>query len=206
MDIRKLFTEDQILLLEEALNIGAGNAVTALSQLLQCDTDMSFPALEGFLIPLTSETLRNHVNNHTRVEMNIVGELQGGLVVIIPEDDELKLTNLIRGAKEEQRGEGVADILLITEIANIMAGVFLTAIHDFCGLNIFHTVPVAGKGITDSLDEMIQNSADDRREIILLITNEFSINKSNMKTYLMVILSTGNAAKLIEAIENIKMA
>jgi hypothetical protein len=30
-------------------------AVTALSQILLCDTDMSFPALKGYLSPLTPE-------------------------------------------------------------------------------------------------------------------------------------------------------
>ena len=202
MDINEVFSHSQVGLLGEALNIGAGNAVTALSQLLQRDTDMGLPVLHGFLSPLSSENIGSFLGNKTRVGMNIVGELQGGLVFVIPEDDENGFANLIRQAKEEQRCAGVSDISLVVEIANIMAGVFLTAIHDFCGLNIFHTVPIAGKGVPDSLHGILQHTTDDPDELMLLITNEFSIDTSNMKTQLLVLLSVSNASRLIQAIEN----
>jgi chemotaxis protein CheC len=202
MDMQDTLTENQIDLLQEALNIGAGNAVTALSQLLQCDTDMSFPVMDDFQSSLTSEALRKLIGNNTNIEMSIIGELQGGLVIIIHEDDELKLTNMIRYAKEEQRGEGVPDISLITEIANIMAGVFLTAIHDFCKLNIFHSIPIVGKGVSDSLVNVLNQPDNKAGETVLLITNEFIINNSSIRTYLIMILSTSNSIKLIKAIED----
>jgi chemotaxis protein CheC len=204
MDIGELFTENQIGLLEEALNIGAGNAVTALSQILLCDTDMTLPVVKGVLSPLTTDIFQSIGSNSTCVEMNIVGELQGVLVTIIPETDERYITDLIRQAKEEQRAEGVPDSSIIAETSNILAGAFLTAIHDFCKLNIFHTVPVSENCTSHDFLGRIQQSADDSSNIILVMTNEFVINKSNIKAYLLVILSPDNAKQLIQAIEKIQ--
>jgi chemotaxis protein CheC len=205
MLIKGLFTENQLGLLEEALNIGAGNAVTALSQILQCDADMSFPVLKGILASRAAEIYQSTGIDIIGVEMNIVGELQGALLVVIPENDEHKLTNLIRQAKEEQRGEGIADSSIITETSNIMAGAFLTSIHDFCGLNVFHTVPVAEKRGASYLSGMLGKYADDPNGAVLVITNEFTVNKSNIKAFLLVILSQASTSKLIEAIERIRV-
>ena len=204
MLVKGLFTETQLSLLEEALNIGAGNAVTALSQILQCDTDMSFPVLKGVLTSRASEIYQSIGTPIISVEMNIVGELQGALQVVMPEGDEHKLTNLIRQAKEEQKAEGVPDISIFTEASNIMAGAFLNSIHDFCGLNIYHTVPVE-KRDTDYMAGMLKKYADDRSDAVLVITNEFIVNKSNIKAYLLVILSPASTTRLIEAIENIRV-
>jgi chemotaxis protein CheC len=203
--IESLFSERQMGLLEEALNIGAGNAVTALSQILLCDTDMSFPVFKGYLSPLTPDVLMKAGNKSTCVEMCIVGELKGGLVTIIPEKDEHKLTGLIRQAKEEQRGDGVPDTSIVTETANILAGAFLTAIHDFCGLNIFHTVPIYENCTSKHLFDEIQRSASDSSDIVLVITNEFTVSKADIRTYLLLILSPENITRLVRAIENIRV-
>jgi chemotaxis protein CheC len=205
MEVKELFTEDQIGLLEEALNIGAGNAVTALSQILQCDTDMSFPVLKGYLTPLATEPFQALGANNTTVEMNIVGELQGGIAVVIPEADGVKLTNLVRQAREEQRGEGIPDISILTEATNIMAGSFLTALHDFCELNAFHTVPTSEQRNSSYLNQMIQKYADDSSDVLLVITNEFIVNKSDIKAYLLVILSAPSTTKLVRSIEKMRV-
>jgi chemotaxis protein CheC len=205
MDIESLFSEKQVSLLEEALNIGAGNAVTALSQILLCDTDMSFPEFKGYFSPLTPKVFLNIAEGCTCVEMSIVGELQGELVTIIPDADEIKLTNLIRQAKEEQHAEGVPDFSIVTETSNILAGAFLTAIHDFCSLNIFHTVPIYDKCSSKYFFDQIQHSVDDSSDVVLVITTEFSINKFDIKTYLLVIMSHENINKLLHAIENIRV-
>jgi chemotaxis protein CheC len=201
--IDKLFNTNQIGLMEEALNIGAGNSITALSQILQCDTDMSLPVLKGYLNPLTPETFQSIDENTLTVEMNIVGELQGGLIVVISDTDGLKLTKMIRQAREEQHADEVPDISILTETANIMAGSFLTAIHDFCGLNVFHTVPLASVHHSNDLFKLIPKYGDSSDDVII-VTNEFSINQLNIQAYLLVVLSPESTKAFVKAIENVK--
>ena len=205
MELTKSFSEEQLILLEEALNIGAGNAVTALSQMLLCDVEMSFPLLQGFGFPLPDATLNNFMGANTRIEMSMVGELKGGLVVIIRDEDEIKITDMLREARIEQQGDGVENTSLIVEIANILAGVFLTAIHDFCDLHIYHSVPVAARGFPLFLINQVQQSVGETDDVVLLVTNEFSINKFSTRAYLMVILSQADSLKLVNAIEKVKI-
>jgi chemotaxis protein CheC len=204
MDIEGLFSETQIGLLTEALNIGAGNAITALSQILLCDTDMTLPVLKCYFPPLTSDIFQVPRSSSTWVETSLVGELQGGLVIIIPDADKTNLTNMIRQAREEQRAEDVPDSSIIIETSNILAGAFLTAIHDFCGLNVFHTVPIYENSKSNDLFSSLQQPVNEAGNVLLVITNEFIVNKSNIKAYLLVILSPDNTARLIHAIENIR--
>jgi chemotaxis protein CheC len=204
MDIEGLFPETQIGLLTEALNIGAGNAITALSQILMCDTDMTLPVLKCCYSPLTSDIFPGAGVDSTWVEMSLVGEIQGGLAIIIPDTDKTKLTKMIRQAREEQRAEDVSDSSIIIETSNILAGAFLTAIHDFCGLNVFHTVPMFENSTSNNLLDNLQQPVNDAGNVLLILTNEFFVNKSNIKAYMLVIFSPDNTTRLIHAIENIR--
>lgn len=204
MDIKTIFTESRIGLLEEAFNIAAGNAVTALSQILRCDTDMSMPVFKGVLFPLTSDAFDCLEYNGTYVETHIVGELQGELAVVVPDTDEKKIVNLIRQAREEQRAEGVPDSSIIIETGNILAGTFLTAIHDFCGLNVFHTIPIIERSHPDYLLNKVQSCIDEGSSIMLVVNTEFTVNQANIKAYMIVVLGIDQAAALVQAIEKIR--
>ena len=51
MNANDLFTEEQLDYLVEMLNIGAGNATTALQHLLQCEVNMKMPGVEVLPAP-----------------------------------------------------------------------------------------------------------------------------------------------------------
>jgi chemotaxis protein CheC len=204
MDIERIFTQNNIGLLEEAFNIAAGNAITALSQILLCDTDMSLPVLKGVLTPFSSEVFDRIECNSTLVEMNIVGELQGELAIVIPDSDERKLVSLIREARDEQRADGVPDSSIIVETGNILAGTFLTAIHDFCGLNLYHTVPLYKNAYSNNSFEKMQHSINASRNVMLMVTTEFMVNKANIRAYMLVVLTIDQVNRFIQAIEKIR--
>lgn len=107
--------------------------------------------------------------------MGIVGNVRGNLFFIVPHEHKAGLMTL---AERARPGFGKVkmghDESVFEEIGNIMAGVYLTAIHDFTGLNIYHTVPCMS---TDMLLSLIDENIDDKTMAasnFILIENSFS--------------------------------
>ena len=64
MSARELFSEEQLDYLEELLNIGAGNATTALNHLLRSEVNMKLPRME--VLPAGRRRSRRFVGMSSR--------------------------------------------------------------------------------------------------------------------------------------------
>ena len=146
MKDREPFSEEQLDYLVELLNIGGGNGSTALSHLLHCEVDMKLPRVEVLPVARAAAALGSPALPAACLRMKMVGDLTGYLFFSVPDDQKAKLADLGERALLGPAGKNPdPDRVLATvaEIGNILAGVYLTAIHDFCKLNVCHSVPVA---------------------------------------------------------------
>lgn len=92
----------------------------------------------------------------------------------------------------------VADAL--AEIGNILTGTYLGAIHDFCALNVYHSVPSPGVDMLQALlDEFLANQSSEVRTI-LLITVKFMISDEGFKTFLLICPSRESCSVLVNSI------
>lgn len=81
---------------------------------------------------------------------------------------------------ERKKGDS-PDTSIIEEIGNILAGVYLTAIHDFCKLNIYHTIPLIAHDMAQAvLDETIARSGVSAR-VLIIIVNKFTSTLQDKK-------------------------
>jgi len=207
----QLITEEQIDFLREMMNIGAGNAATALQQLLQCPVDLTIPRVHVFPAAQVSSILDNPIEPVACVRMGMVGDIGGAMFFIVPEESREKLVKIAEKAQLGSRilpgrKHGEEGLSAIVEIGNILSGVYLTSIHEFCGLNIYHTVPVlAVDMIQPLLDEaLIKTSL--QIQAAVLIENEFVIEEHHIRTLLLIIPSAESVKPLIDSLEQAKKA
>ena len=212
----QLLSLEQVDFLTEVMNIGAGNAATALTQVLQCQVDLVIPRV--FVLKETKELsiLTSPSLAVVCARMNMVGDVSGGLFFIVSEEQK---ESLIRLAEQAIKGTGQswraritnskADDLklsVIAEIGNIVAGVYLTAVHDFCRLNIYHTVPtIATDMIQALLDESLVRLSRQVQHIIV-VENEFMVEEKRIRTFLVMIPSVKSVNTLVNSIGQAKMA
>ena len=78
-------TEEQIDFIREMMNIGAGNAATALQQLLQCPVDLVIPRVHVLPAAQASSILGNPASLVACVRMGMVGDIGGAIFFIVPE-------------------------------------------------------------------------------------------------------------------------
>jgi chemotaxis protein CheY-P-specific phosphatase CheC len=92
------------------------------------------------------------------------------------------------------------------EMGNILAGVYLTAIHEFCQLDICHTVPMIAIDMIQSLlDEFIVTLSRQARALVL-IENEFIVEEIRIRTFLLIVPAVQSVRILVDSIAAARMA
>lgn len=215
-DENKLLSAEQLDFLEEMMNVGAGNAATALTQTLQCQVDIVVPRVFVTTDVQELSIIHNPSLPVVCARMGMVGDASGGLFFIVPEEHKNDLIRLaeqaMTGVSQSWRagltGQESEDIKLsiIAEVGNIVAGVYLTAVHDFCRLNIYHTVPTLATDMIQALlDESLVRLSRQVQHIIV-VENEFLIAQKLIKTFLVLIPSVESVNILANAIGQAKAA
>lgn len=152
MNERKMPTEEQLDYLREMMNIGAGNAATALSQFLHCNVEMSLPVVYVLSADKALSVFEDPAKPAACVQMHMLGEIRGEVLFVMSLEHQKKLLRFLKTTlPKELIRMAKLDITLLEEIANIVTGVFLTALHDFSRVNICHTVPVMALDMIRSL-------------------------------------------------------
>jgi len=215
-DKKQLLSAEQVDFLTEMMNIGAGNAATALTQVLQCRVDIIVPRVLVITDAQELSILTSPSLPVVCARMGMVGDVSGGLFLIVPEEQK---EDLIRLAERAMTGGGQSwragitsqesddlKLSVIAEISNIVAGVFLTAVHDFCKLNIYHTVPTVATDMVQALlDESLVRLSRQVQHIIV-IENEFMVEENLIKTFLVMVPSVESVNILVNSIGQARMA
>ncbi len=200
-------TNEQLDFLTEMMNIGAGNAAVAFSQIIGQPVDVKVPRVYVIAPSEVSSILKKPSLSAACVRMDMVGGVTGSMFFIVPEKMRMEMVRIAREASQA-RFEEDFDKSVIEEIGNIVAGTFLLALHDFCTLNIFHTVP-------DMVIDMVQSVMDEsiaaqsmNSARIILIENTFDFRVTNKKftAYLLVIPSAEFIDNLVNSIGQARAA
>lgn len=166
-------TEKEIDYLREMINIGSGHAASALSQMIGCRMEVAIPKI--YLTPAKKvpAILGGRDVQVVCVKMDMIGDVRGEIFFVIPEKEKADITRMAGKANLVPSKRGAADISILEEIGNVMAGTYLTAIHDFCGLNIYHSVPATATDAFQSLIDELLADMSRRADTLVVIENEF---------------------------------
>jgi len=206
-DREQLLSEEQLDFLTEMMNIGAGNAATALSQMLPSQVNIKIPAVHIAPIIQVSSILGDPSLPVTCVRMGMVGDVSGTMFFVVPEEHKVKLAHLIQRAMPGPENKGTdIDLSVLAEIGNIVAGVYLTAVHDFCKLNVYHTVPALAIDMIQSLLDEALVALSRQVQAAILIENEFIVEKERIRAFLLVIPSIESVKILVNSIGQARMA
>ncbi len=260
MNNEKHFSEEQLDFLREMMNVGGGNAVTALSQMLQRDVEMKIPTVHSVPAAQVPPILGNPSLPVTCVRMGMVGDAAGHLFFIVPDEHKAKLIHFVRqatpgplqlrnaesgtqsmlshqslvdsqqpvskvhikngdltndcrlptGLRNPNSAPGSPqshdmDLSIVIELGNIIAGVYLTAIHDFCKLNIYHTLPALAIDMIQSLLDEAITALSREAQIVFIIENEFIVEEHHIKTFFLMLPTTTSVQKLVGSMEHARV-
>lgn len=128
--------------LREVGNIGAGNAATALSQLLNQPIDMKVPNVKLLLFDDIMDALGGAEEVMLAVFLRVEGEAPSNMFFIIRQESAKRLLRSLDGIHvQEDESYSEMELSALSEIGNILAGSYLSALADFTSLHMYPTVP-----------------------------------------------------------------
>lgn len=183
--IEKILSKEDLDFVTEAVTIGSGNAASALSQMLGCNVDLSAPKLSFLSYKEVSSIFEDISLRAIVAKTGLVGDVQGVLFYIVKEGDVRDLVNLIEKTYPVGKISGIPEIAVIEETTNIIAGVYLSSIWKFCGLNVTHAIPVVSSIKLQAVEDDVRTTAKG----IIVIVNKLIAAKRRFVTYLLMALS-----------------
>jgi chemotaxis protein CheC len=129
-------------ILKEIGNIGAGNATTALSQMINKRIDMGIPKVNVLEFKELSEVLGGAENPIVGILLGVDGEINGMMMFVLEQSSAHNLVNMLMG-REIGNFEDFTemDLSALKEIGNIITGAYLSSLSSLTSLKIIASVP-----------------------------------------------------------------
>ncbi len=130
--------------LKEIANIGAGNAVTALSQMISNKIDMHVPRVKMLTFQELASIIGGPETLVAGIMVSLSGDIEGSMLFILENVDAHYLVGKLMGYQlEEIQTEVFTEIeqSALTEIGNIITGAYLNSISKMTNLEIRTSIP-----------------------------------------------------------------
>lgn len=128
--------------LKELGNIGAGNAITALTQMLNKKLDMKVPVVELVSFEELASIICPEEELVVGIYLMLEEDISGSMMFMLPEKSAHSLVNrLLSYPMDEMQPFTEMDLSALQEIGNIIAGAYLSALSSLTGMTITSSVP-----------------------------------------------------------------
>lgn len=158
--------------LKEVGNIGAGNAATALSQLLNRRIEMTVPRVSIIdFQEMIAETAENEVAG---VLVRLLGDAPGNILFVYNSHEAQNIISLLTGELSKDITELGASVLM--EVGNIVSSSYMNAIAKLTGLNLIPSVPAMSQDMLGAMLSTMVIEAAQYSDSILEVKTVFMGN------------------------------
>lgn len=128
--------------LRELGNIGAGNAMTALSQMMQCKVDMKVPQVKLVEFSEVGSLMGGEEQIMVGVLLGVEGDITGSMMFLIEQTSGKHLVNkIMMGMAPEGDTFSEMELSAMQEVGNIITGAYLNSLSTLTNLKIFPSPP-----------------------------------------------------------------
>jgi len=191
--------ESHIDLFKEIGNIGAGNAATSLSMMMNTKIEISVPSAVIVPISKISEVFENPEEIVTGVRMRLKGEISGFILFVIDSNGTKKILEKLVGYSPDNLlsiDEMSKSALL--ELGNIVCGSYIIALSNFSGLNTNSHVPELTVDMITAIVAETCLDLMDYEDYTLIIETDIIIENENIKAFLMFLPESDSMRKILK--------
>lgn len=187
--------------LKEVGNIGAGNAATALSQLMNKPIDMQVPKVNVLPFEEIADLIGGTEQVVVAIYLRVVGEAPSHMFFLIKMDSAKEMLKNMAGI-HVQSDEGYSDLeaSALCEIGNILAGSYLSSLSDFVKLSMAPTVPAMAIDMAGAVLSygLVQYGA--MGDHALLIETTFLEDQNEVEGHFLLIPDPGSFEKIFHSL------
>lgn len=201
MEMFNRFEVFQMDVLKEVGNIGAGNAATALSQLLNRPIDMGVPTVQMLPFEEVAEKVGGDERIVVTVFLRVEGEAPGNLFFMMTPEAAKMLLNRLAGF-DLKEGLAFTDMeqSALSEIGNILAGSYLSSLADFTKLAMYPTVPGLAIDMAGAILSYGLLQFGEMGDAALLIDTSFFEGEDQVEGQFFLIPDPPSFAKIFESL------
>ena len=163
-------------ILSEIGNIGAGNATTALAQMLNTKVDMKVPKVELLEFSEVGEAMGGEEQLMAGIYQIVEGDITGSIMFLLEEKSAITLISKLMGTPEVDNAFefGEMEHSALKEIGNIITGSYLSSLSTLTNLKIIASIPAISIDMCGSILSVPAIEFGAVGDKMLLIQTEFS--------------------------------
>jgi len=196
------FTDNQKDALKEIGNICAGNAATALSQLLDRKITIVVPRILFLPIEQVPQAVGGVDKLVAGLMLRVLGDLPSNIIFIFSLKDAMALASLLTG--KQVSGSSVMTDLersALKEVGVILANAYLGALGSFVGLGLVPTVPELIVDMAGAIMDYILIELSCKSEFALLVESEFREPEASVTGHFFLIPNPDGLELILRSID-----
>ncbi len=175
-------TDLQLDALREIGSIGAGNAATGLSKMLNKRISISLPSTKVVKLEKVPELLGGAESLVAAVYFQVTGPFLGTILLIFSLKEALRLVDMLLNKKngETQILDEFAGSAL-KELGNISAGSYLSALSEVVKMRLMHSIPGLATDMLQAVLDGVLIKLALEAESALVVDTEFKVEENKVQ-------------------------
>lgn len=162
--------------LKEIGNIGAGNAATALAQMVNSKIDMSVPQAKILLFSEVPGLVGGPDQHVVGIYLRVEGSAPANILFVIPIKQACLLVDMLmykQMGSTDMDNFGDMEMSAMMELGNIISATYLNALASFTGLKMLPSVPALGIDMAGAVMDAILAQFGEIADHVLVLETDF---------------------------------
>ncbi len=182
------FSDIEFDVLKEISNIGAGNATTAISQMMGIKMNMDVPVIKFLEFKELAESIGGAENTVVGILFGLERDIDGMMMFVMDCDSAKSVISGILHVEEPADAEfSEMGLSVLQEMGNIIAGSYLSAISALTNLSIAPTVPYMSIDMAGAILSVPAIEYGKVSDKALLIRSEFGDDTMTVDGYFILV-------------------
>lgn len=186
--------------LREIGNIGAGNATTALSQMLNAKIDMKVPKVDLLEFRELSDIVGGAENLVVGILFTLNGQIEGMMMFMLEMEAARHLVNQLMGGDNTSIEFNEIEMSALNEIGNIIAGAYLSSLSTLTNILITASVPYMAIDMAGAILSVPAIEFGKIGDKALLIETEFGDEDIAVNGYFILIPTIDSYAAILSSL------
>lgn len=199
LDLNKI-NSMQFDVLKEIGNIGAGNATTALSTMINGKIDMNVPKVELLEFKELPDMVGGAENIVVGILITLEGEINGMMMFMMDFSSAHHLVSILLGGTSSELEFSEMEYSALKEIGNIIAGAYLSSLSTLTNIKISASIPYMSIDMAGAILSVPAIEFGKVGDKALIIETSFSKDDSDVNGYFILIPSIESYSVILSSL------
>lgn len=193
----------QVDALREIGNIGAGNAATALAQMVQSKIDMSVPKVSILPFDQVPDLIGGADVFVAGIYLTVTGSAPASILFLLPVDQACRLVDMMMGMPIGQSSPdnlGEIEHSAMMELGNIISATYLNALAMFTQLTLAPSVPALGMDMAGALLNAVLAQFGEVADHVLVLETQFKKDDEDVVGHFFLLPEPGSLNTILTAL------